>query len=103
MKRATLTRLEDLHNIGPAIAATLRRINVRKPSDLVGRDPYALFDELVTRTGWRHDPCLLDVFIAATSFMNGKPAKPWWAYTAERKARLGKTRGTGAASSTPRR
>jgi hypothetical protein len=97
MKRSSLTHLEDLPNIGPAIAATLRRIKVRKPSDLAGRDPYALFDELVARTSRRHDPCLLDVFIAATRFMSGGPAKPWWAYTAERKARLGKVRRSGAA------
>jgi hypothetical protein len=100
MKRSTLTRLEELPNIGPAIAATLRRIDVRKPSDLAGRDPYALFDELGARTGRRHDPCLLDVFIAATRFMGGEPAKPWWAYTAGRKAGLEKARRTGAATAT---
>jgi hypothetical protein len=91
MKRSTLARLEDLPNIGPAIAATLRRIDVRKPSDLTGRDPYALFEELGARTGQRHDPCVLDTFIAATRFMSGAPAKPWWEYTAERKARHAKT------------
>ena len=89
MARVTITRLEEVPNIGPAIAAKLRRIDVLEPSDLIGRDPYALFDELSARTGERHDPCLLDVFIAATRFMGGEPEKPWWTYTAERKARLG--------------
>jgi len=88
MERATFTQLEELPNIGPAIAAKLRRIDVLEPSDLVGRDPYLLFEELGARTGERHDPCLLDVLIAATRFMGGGPEKPWWAYTAERKARL---------------
>jgi hypothetical protein len=97
MKRATPTQLEDLPNIGPAIAAMLRRIDVRKPSDLVGRNPYTLFDALAARTGRRHDPCLLDVFIAATRHMNGRPSKPWWEYTAGRKARLGKVRRSGTA------
>lgn len=83
------SRLEDLPNIGPAIAAKLRRIDIREPADLVGRDPYAMFDELNERTGERNDPCLLDVFIAVTRFMSGEPAKPWWSYTAERKATLG--------------
>jgi len=100
MRRSSLLRLEDLPNVGPAIAATLRRVDVRKPSDLAGRDPYALFDELAASTGRRYDPCLLDVFIAATRFMNGGPAKPWWAYTKERKARLDKTRRSGAATAT---
>ena len=88
MQRTACTRLEDLPNIGPAIAAKLRRIGVRAPSDLIGRDPYALFDELCARTGERHDPCLLDVFIAVTRFMNGEPARPWWTYTSERKANI---------------
>ncbi len=80
--------LEDLPNVGPAIAAKLRRIDVEVPADLVGRDPYELFEELNARTGAAHDPCLLDVFIAVTRFMSGDPEQPWWAYTAERKAKL---------------
>lgn len=41
-------------------------------------------------TGKRHDPCLLDVFIAVVRFMDGEPAKPWWKYTTERKRELEK-------------
>ena len=89
MERADMSRLEELPNIGPAIARKLRSIGIRGPRDLVGRDPYAMFDELSARTGQPHDPCLLDVFIAATRFLSGEPAKPWWTYTAERKARRG--------------
>ena len=93
MKRTVFTQLEELPNIGPAIAAKLRRIDIQAPSDLIGRDPYALFDEFQARTGQRHDVCLLDVFISATRFMDGEPEKPWWAYTAERKRTLAKTKG----------
>ena len=89
MDREELVRLEDLPNVGPAIAAKLRRIDILEPSDLIGRDPYAMFDELTARTGVQHDPCLLDAFIAVTRFMSGEPDKPWWSYTAERKAALG--------------
>ena len=89
MERAIPARLEDLPNVGPAIAEKLRRIDVAEPADLIGRDPYALFEELCARTGERCDPCLLDVLIAVTRFMSGEPARPWWAYTAERKATLG--------------
>ena len=88
MERTTSTELEDLPNIRPAIAAKLRQVGVRVPSDLIGRDPYALFGELCVQDGEPHDPCLLDVFISATRFMDGEPAKPWWTYTAERKAVL---------------
>ena len=35
----------------------------------------------------RADFDMLDTFIAATRFMAGEPARPWWHYTAERKAR----------------
>ena len=86
-------RLEDLPNIGPAIAAKLRAIDIDIPSDLVGRDPYEIFDELNARTDTPHDPCLLDVFIAVTRFLSGEPAKPWWSYTAERKARRPRSAG----------
>jgi hypothetical protein len=86
--RRNIARLEDLPNIGPSIAADLRQLGIRQPGDLVGRDPYAMYDELCRLTRRRHDPCLLDTFIAAVRFMEGEPKKPWWKYTAERKRML---------------
>jgi hypothetical protein len=83
--RCDFTELEQLPNVGPAIAADLRLLGVARPEDLVGRDPYTLYEELCHVTGQRHDPCLLDVFLAAVRFMGGETARPWWAYTAERK------------------
>ena len=68
-------------------AGLLRRLDITAPDALVGRDPWAMYAELNARCGVRHDPCLLDTFIAATRFMAGEPARPWWHYTAERKAR----------------
>ena len=56
--------------------------------ELRGRDPYALYEELCRLTGKRHDPCLLDTFIAAVRYMAGEPKRPWWKYTAERKREL---------------
>ena len=46
-------------------------------------------------TGQRHDPCLLDTFIAAVRFLEGGPKKPWWAYTAQRKREMA-ARSTGS-------
>jgi hypothetical protein len=83
-----VARLEDVPNVGPAVAAALRRLGITSPGDLVGRDPYAMYDDLCRLTGRRHDPCLLDTFIAAVRFMAGGPKRPWWAYTAERKREL---------------
>jgi hypothetical protein len=80
--------LEQVPNVGPAVAADLRLLGVAKPADLVGRDPYAMYEELCRVTGKRHDPCLLDTFIAAVRFMGGEPAKPWWAFTAELKSKM---------------
>jgi hypothetical protein len=93
--RATVVELEQLPNVGPAVAGYLRRVGAARPLDLVGRDPYAMFDELCRRTGQLLDPCLLDTFIAAVRFMGGEPAKPWWAYTAERKRELERRRADG--------
>jgi hypothetical protein len=87
-RRIDVTVLEDLPNVGPAIAADFVRLGIRTPRALTGRDPYALYDELNRVTGTRHDPCVLDTFIAAVRFMDGAPAQPWWKYTAERKRTL---------------
>ena len=87
-KREELARLEDIPNVGPAVAGDLRKLGINEPDDLVGRDPYAMYDDLCRLTGQRHDPCLLDTFIAAVRFMAGEPKKPWWKYTAERKREL---------------
>ena len=92
--RTEFMELEQLPNVGPAIADDLRLIGVSSPQDLLGKDPYTLHDDLCRTTGVRHDPCELDVFIAAVRFMDGEPKKPWWKYTAERKRELAaKTKG----------
>jgi hypothetical protein len=86
--RREVVRLEDIPNVGPAIAADLRRLGITSPEALLGRDPYAMYDDLCRISGQRHDPCLLDTFIAAVRYMAGAPKKPWWNYTAERKREL---------------
>ena len=83
--RQKVAKLEDIPNVGPAIATDLRQLGITMPSELPGRDPYAMYDDLCRITGLRHDPCLLDTFIAAVRFMEGESKKPWWKYTAERK------------------
>jgi hypothetical protein len=86
--RRDMARLEDIPNIGPAVAADLRQLGIRSPGELLGRDPYAMYDDLCRITGLRHDPCLLDTFIAAVRYMAGEPKKHWWKFTAERKREM---------------
>jgi len=84
-RSSSMHTLENLPNVGRAIAADLRRIGIRTPRALAGRDPYRLYEALNRKTGTRHDPCVLDTFIAVVRFVDGAPARPWWTYTAERK------------------
>lgn len=88
MIRTDIPNLSAIPNVGPASAADLRRIGIRTPADLIGQDPFQMYDTLCRLTGTRHDPCVLDVFLAAVRFMEGAPPRKWWFYTAERKRRL---------------
>ena len=86
---AECSELEQLPNIGPALAADLRLIGIMAPKDLRGKDAFVLYQRLCAATGQRQDPCVLDTFMAATDFMRGAPAAPWWQYTPQRKALFG--------------
>jgi hypothetical protein len=87
---ADCQRLEQLPNVGPALAADLRLIGIGAPEQLRGRDPWVLYQSLCAKTGQRHDPCVLDTFMAVTDFMRGAPPAPWWHYTAQRKQAYGR-------------
>jgi len=84
--------LEQLPNVGPAMAADLRLLGIEAPQALKGRDPLQLYRALCSATGQRHDPCVLDTLLAVVDFMNGAPPAPWWAYTPQRKAMVGQLR-----------
>lgn len=86
-------RLEDLPNVGAATAGDLRALGITVPRELVGRDPYRMYDRLCAITGVRHDPCVIDVFLSCVRYMEGAHARPWWAYTAERKRTLAAAKG----------
>lgn len=88
VERDNVTILTDLPNIGPACAAGLRLIGIERPEQLVGQCPFEMYAVLCEKTASRQDPCVIDVFISITRFMAGEEARPWWAYTAERKKSL---------------
>ena len=88
MPREQVHKLLDLPNVGKACVADLKLLGIERPEQLIGRNPYHMYDELCQITGTRHDPCVYDVFISAVRYMEGAPALPWWHYTKERKAHL---------------
>ena len=83
--RQKVKKLTDLPNIGPSLADDLRQIGIDTPQQLKGKEAFELYEMLCEKTGARHDPCVLDVFMSITDFMNGGEAKVWWDYTQQRK------------------
>jgi hypothetical protein len=88
----TITRLEDLPNVGTSIAGDLRAIGINRATQLVGKDPYKLYARMNRVLGARQDPCLCDVLISVVRYMEGAPERPWWHYTPERKRVIGQGR-----------
>ncbi|NYH92748.1 helix-hairpin-helix domain-containing protein [Actinopolymorpha rutila] len=76
-------------NVGPAVVGYLARLGITERGQLVGRDPFELYDTLCLRDGRRYDPCLLDTFMSVVDQAGGGQPRPWWKYTAERKRALG--------------
>jgi hypothetical protein len=89
-KAEEASRLEQIPNVGRAVAEDLQRIGITRPEQLKGKDGLTLYRKLNKATGVRHDPCMADTLMAAVDFMNGGKAKPWWQFTAKRKALLSK-------------
>ncbi len=83
--RETVSRLEELPNVGKAIAADLHLIGVAHPKDLIGKDAFDMYKKLCAISGQRHDPCVIDVFMSVVHFMEGGEALPWWSFTEYRK------------------
>jgi hypothetical protein len=86
-QRQAAAALQRIPNVGPAMAADLLRLGVADGADLASRQPDALYEALGALDGQRPDPCVWDVFAAAVAYARGEPARPWWHYTAVRKAR----------------
>ena len=79
------TRLEEIPNIGPKIADSLRKIGIEHPSQLLGASPLDLYEQLNAALGRREDPCVIDVFMAATHFMETGEKRDWWGFTESRR------------------
>lgn len=70
-------KLEDIPNIGPSMANDLRIIGISLPNQLKSQDPFKMYDKLCRKTTQKHDPCVIDVFMASIYFMHGKGVKSW--------------------------
>ena len=92
MKKARTAKdakvLGQIPNIGPAMVKDFELLGIRAPGDLKKQDAFKLYQKLCKKTGVRHDPCVLDTFLAAVDFMNGAAARAWWEYTEGRKAKF---------------
>ncbi|MGH8493320.1 MAG: helix-hairpin-helix domain-containing protein [Moraxellaceae bacterium] len=80
--------LEDLPNIGPSIAADLRRLGIATPAELARRDALAVYLALGRTMAERHDPCVLYTLLAAQHFLDTGEARKWWTFTEAGKALL---------------
>jgi Pathogenicity locus len=78
-------KFTDIPNVGKAVAEKYQRLGFKTPSELAGKDGFVLYQKLCKKDGVRHDPCLLDTFLAVEGFMSGGVAKQWFLYTKKRK------------------
>ena len=78
--------LTTIPNVGPAVARHLERLGIsRRTTCATATRTSCSIDSVSSTTA--HDPCLLDTFVAAVSYADGGPARPWWEFSRERKAR----------------
>jgi nucleotidyltransferase/DNA polymerase involved in DNA repair len=78
-------RLADLANVGPATLRDFHVLGICTVAQLARHDAFRLYDRLCRRTGIRHDPSCIDVFMSAIDQARGGPPTPWWKFTETRK------------------
>ncbi|TDD68989.1 mitomycin resistance protein [Actinomadura darangshiensis] len=83
--------LTELANVGRAVARYFESIGITAIAQLPGQDPVDLYERMSAAHGTRLDPCLLDTVMSAVDQAEGRPARPWWHYTQDRKRLLAET------------
>jgi hypothetical protein len=87
MKHVPVTKaqqLTDIPGVGRSIARDLELLGYRKPVDLRGEDPQAMYDRLTASTGRSVDRCILYVFRTAVYYASTAHPEPdkllWWTW-----------------------
>ena len=96
--------VHTLANVGKATLGDFERLGIRTRAQLARRNAYRLYERLCALTAQRHDPCVIDVFLATISECRGNTPRDWWLFTPERKRALAanpRLAPTAAKSSTP--
>ena len=78
-------KFTDIPNVGKRIESDLLYLGYKKPIDLVGADGFQMYEALCKKTKVKHDPCVLDTFLAIADFASGGSAKKWFRFTSLRK------------------
>jgi len=73
MVRNEIRNFRDIPNIGKAIEKDFVLLQIKEPIELINMDPYQMYNDLCKVTNKRHDPCVIDVFLSAVSYMKGGP------------------------------
>lgn len=87
VRDVAMVRLQEISNVGSRMAEDLLKLGITRLEDAVGRDSDEMYHEFCAMDANRHDPCVRDVFAAVVSQAEDHPARPWWEFTPERKAR----------------
>ncbi|WP_051223848.1 helix-hairpin-helix domain-containing protein [Conexibacter woesei] len=85
-EKVALTRLQEIPNVGPAVARRLVALGFDGVDSLRGQDPEELFARTEAARGTPEDPCLLDTYRAVVAFADTGDDRPWHAYSRERLA-----------------
>ena len=82
MTASTLKALQEIPGVGPSIAQDLWSLGIRAVSDLKGRDPEALYQQLCVQQQAALDRCLLYTFRCAVYYASTLQPEPellkWW-------------------------
>jgi len=89
MSRVNIKNFKEIPNVGKATEKDFNIIGINNPKQLIGKDPYIMYNKLCKLTNQKHDPCVIDIFISAVRYMEGGSPKKWWEFTEERKNKLG--------------
>lgn len=82
MISSQLKALQTIPGVGKSIAQDLADLGIKEPSQLRGKNPERLYDDLCKLRGMHVDRCMLYVFRCAVYFVSNKRPDPkklqWW-------------------------